>query len=514
MRSIFLLGLLNILSSIFAHGQQKEIDVALKNGKTKLGYYVAYPKKLTTEKFEAWKAKNTSYYFYDVKTKDISEFGTTKEYVTEIYFVENMEEYRRLKERKLIALLESGNFTSSNMRQVTAIIKNHPDYEISSSFESHIVKNYEKISTLKYNSRLAFAKPLTDDEKNLASDLKELLMACTQCHSNANIKEAVLKYTAKELGNDLVYYFDIFHDYGNMTPQEINDFDDRTYQAIITKQDCGYYLHLFPDRKYVAHVKALLAGGLYEYQIKAMETAKTELLKVIKTRKGIGLLDGVGLSNEIIIYDLFNRYVDNRYAADKKFNDMLRLIQDFKQNFTNNDPKGKVSLADFIAALLNITDGLWGSMLDNSGTYWEVHGCSWTKKSYKKAELMGNAIGILENLIKSGTEPVDVFKDAFEYLSTQSRNFGAHMAINIQRCKAEVQARESATKVRLCDGCAVNWDKTGNGKLTMKNGSTYDYSYYNGSWRIEHLFWFDDTFDTYEELVTHFLQQCEKQYCQ
>jgi hypothetical protein len=548
MKKIFVLCMI-LTIAVTAYAQQKEIEAGLKLGKNSACCYTAYPymRKLTVKKANKWFLNNPQFQLIAIEEVQVKQFGYVKSFVKKIDFIRKLEEDEYRLNQNMLTALRAGK-----VRDMTTLLKKNPNVAFCEGFVDEVarafVKNYDKCIDMRNNNgsiythtagsaqiKSKFYRSATPEELTLEEDMREFLLACPQCRNHNSIKRSVENFTEQVKEVDFLYYFEIFHDYGSMSQSQIEAMDERTFQAATTKRGCKYYLQLFPQGRHVEDVKSLINGGLYELQARKMEKAKEEALKVIANLKGFGLSQDV-----VAVKDLLSAFwsgvfggstTKTIFSHNPKFADMLRTAHDFKQDFANDDPEGKVQLANFVIQLTAIIDGLWvgdvrlessvtvlglwrqqdawEGYIQDGDSFWGTE-CTETPKCTEVRVKIETALNILKNLIESDVSPVDVFTKAHSYME-QRYSYLISMRDNNQfLCREDHEARRRAIRAERCAGCTIDWAKTfeKQGKIFMKNGNEYEYTYSGGKWRIPNLLWFDTKCDSYQEMLTEFVKEC------
>jgi hypothetical protein len=136
MNRFFIISILFITYQAVLFGQQKDFKAALKNGKNNDGVYVAFPKQLTSEKYEKWLLKNKAYKIMSTKKDKYLIFGNYVECVAEICFlpVEEVAKYEKevARNKKLEAFHDAVNIkglsTIETMKKQLAVFRKYPDF--------------------------------------------------------------------------------------------------------------------------------------------------------------------------------------------------------------------------------------------------------------------------------------------------------------------------------------------------------------------------------------------------
>jgi hypothetical protein len=183
---LLFISILCIACQINLLGQQKELEAALKKGKNKDNFYVAYPKNLTLEKYNKWNAKNNKYKIMKTTKEELVIFGNDVDCVTEIYFlpVSEMAEYEKQQYLKNV---------KTSMTDLLAARKRYPDY----------------VHPLRIDGEYFFNSWKGNEYKNLAM---EFLSTFPEYRGYAAFKQEFLWATQ----GDLTYikgFIDLFQDY-------------------------------------------------------------------------------------------------------------------------------------------------------------------------------------------------------------------------------------------------------------------------------------------------------------
>ena len=82
---------------ITLYGQEKDLNSAVKRGKTRDFFYVATPKSLTVEKFKKWAQTQNEFIIKGYKTEKKLVFGNTTDCISEVTFIpmSEKEEYQK-----------------------------------------------------------------------------------------------------------------------------------------------------------------------------------------------------------------------------------------------------------------------------------------------------------------------------------------------------------------------------------------------------------------------------------
>ena len=528
----------------YINAQETAIKSGLKSRKNMDGTYNAYPDNLSVEKCKKWFSKNEEYVLVEYDSTEVVRYGFEKVLATKIKFIPKAEHVEYLIIDKIFTSLETGS-----IRNMVATMRQNPNVKLGANSIEKIAlgfaKNYPKCADMELHegkvythtvenalmSTKFYRKP-TADEVTLRKDMEEFILLCPELKDNAMLKRAALEYVNKTKDGDMLYYYKIFNNYGFLSKQEIDALDNKTYNSANTIKDFNYYLELFPEGLHNKDALSMLNGGLYEKQIKELEKIEKDAMKIIAELKGYGLSSDIIVEKNVVeglwSYIFGASTTRTLYTSDAKINKMLLAVQNIKSDFQTSDVKNKMSLVDSVLSLIAIIDGLWAgeAMLASSISVlgiWKVpdswdgyvgSDCGETPKCREVRLKMQHAINAADRLLElSNQEQAQALNRAKERISQNYSKLITTRDNNALLCKIERDESRRRMQAERCAGCAIDFAQTQYPKIVMKNGNKYEYKYSNGKWRVENLLWFDSKYDTYEEMIMSFLEQCQRIEC-
>jgi len=504
---LFFLFLLNPIESVYAQSFQELVPKA-----SKVSYYTYQLDGLNSYSKLCpngcgIKENEVRRFFNNNKDKyQLIEVHSTRGYVNRVYFI-NLKEQSEYISSGLADKSQVFHEAKTLLEWIN-VRKEHPDFRIRSTSYDNIIGELKK-------------------ENMSVQDFWKIFPEYSEDNS---FKESLLKTSANR--NDILYYLSIYNDKtgakdfvlkNNLLAMNIHEFiqifEDKesakryALQHELAGLDIKEFISVFDDKE--SAKRYALLNNLAELSMKEFISVfndKESLKDWVFNNKPEGAIQDVcGIFGEVIA----GYYLEQLNIIE--INDLITYIQCAKNHEKATDIICK-RLIDLSGAK---PTGLWiQRMISPVSGVFTLQG--YIEHKTKGIEYANKALPFINNSQCVSKIEKEISKTEFEINNYYSqienareeykRNFSQYMEKMCLQCSFDEDKLKHAYNETI-DGPLYKYTKQHPGKLEMRNGD--DYYFYldeNGGWYITGIV-YPTFFDSLEKLISHFLEDCRKRYC-
>ncbi len=285
-------------------------------------------------------------------------------------------------------------------------------------------------------------------------------------------------------------YYSIYHDYADLTREEINALDDSVFGRVAVITDLEYYMKLFPAGRHIDEVRNLYSGGtgegLYRKQIASLRNDfVTEMRAAISgmtygTNPSVFDYSGYPLIGTIISGD----------SKDSKLAYYKVICSNLKKQYTDN--RDVQAVIETTENYIHIIDGFWA--VENSK---DMEACvgrdflqsiitpltsvTLTSQGKEVKSRFESALKTIEFLEGEDWEDM-LLLDTYLYLYDIYADY-------IKKVNGELISKNESVNRRERDNSVLweyKFDDDGCLVIILKNGDSYSYEMKDGYWRLKY----------------------------